>query len=196
MADDTEHGLSENQRAIEAVILSAVEPVPATLLAELLELPVEQVEVACEDLSAGYRRERRGFVLSRIAGGYQFRTHPDLAPFVTRYAMEGVSTRLSSAALETLAIVAYKQPVSRAQVAALRGVNVDGVVRLLEQRGYIAIVGHAPGPGQPLLYGTTDAFLEKLGINSLADLPPVEDLLPGAELVEQYEERLRPGIDA
>ena len=101
-----------------------------------------------------------------MAGGYRYQTHPDMAPFVERFAMEGVSSRLSSAALETLAIVAYRQPVSRAQIAALRGVNVDGVVRLLEQRGYIDAVGHAPGPGQPVLYGTTPAFLEKLGLAS------------------------------
>jgi segregation and condensation protein B len=131
-----------------------------------------------------------------VAGGYRYQTHHDMAPFVERYAMEGVSSRLSSAALETLAIVAYRQPVSRAQIAALRGVNVDGVVRLLEQRGYISAVGHAPGPGAPVLYATTPAFLEKLGIYGVEDLPPVEELLPGPEVVEQLEERLRPGADA
>ena len=144
--------LPEEYRAIEAVLLSAVEPVPPTMLAELLEMPVERVEAACAELAAGYEAEGRGFVLARVAGGYRYQTHPDLAPFVERFAMEGVSSRLSSAALETLAIVAYRQPVSRAQIAALRGVNVDGVVRLLEQRGYIAAVGHAagPGPARPL----------------------------------------------
>jgi len=189
--------LPEDQRAIEAVLLSAVEPVPPTLLAELLELPVDRVAAACEELAASYEAEGRGFVLAHVAGGYRYQTHPDMAPFVERFAMEGVSSRLSSAALETLAIVAYKQPVSRAQISALRGVNVDGVVRLLDQRGYIAAVGVAPGPGQPVLYGTTPAFLEKLGLASLDDLPPVEDLLPGGEeVMEQLEERLRPGADA
>jgi segregation and condensation protein B len=189
-------GLPEEYRAIEAVLLTAVEPVPATLLAELLEMPVDKVEAACAALASAYEGEGRGFVLAHVAGGYRYQTHPDMAPFVERFAMEGVSSRLSSAALETLAIVAYRQPVSRAQIAALRGVNVDGVVRLLEQRGYITAVGHAPGPGQPVLYGTTAAFLEKLGVFSLEDLPPVEDLLPGPEVVEQLEERLRPGADA
>ncbi|MHB8592905.1 MAG: SMC-Scp complex subunit ScpB [Acidimicrobiales bacterium] len=191
-------GIAEDQRAIEAVLLSAVEPVPPTLLAELLELPVERVQAACEDLAAGYVAEGRGFVLTMIAGGYRFQTHPDMAPFVERFAMEGVSARLSSAALETLAIVAYKQPVSRAQIAALRGVNVDGVVRLLDQRGYITAVGTAPGPGLPVLYGTTPAFLEKLGLGSLDQLPPVEELLGGPEVMEQLEERLRlrPSPDA
>ena len=143
--------LSEEQRAIEAVLLSAVEPVPDSLLAELLELPVDQVTAACRALAEGYAAEGRGFVLAYVAGGWRYQTHPDMAPFVERFAMEGVSSRLSSAALETLAIVAYKQPVSRAQIAALRGVNVDGVVRLLHQRGYITAVGQAPGPGQPVL---------------------------------------------
>lgn len=188
--------LSEEQRVIEAVLLVAVEPVPPSLLAELLERPVEEVEAACAALAETYRAEHHGFVLAKVAGGYRYQTHPELAPFVERFAMEGVSSRLSSAALETLAIVAYKQPVSRAQVAALRGVNVDGVVRLLTQRGFIAEVGHAPGPGQPVLYGTTPTFLEKLGLDSLDQLPPVEDLLPGPEVVEQLEERLRPGADA
>ncbi len=189
-------GLPEEYRAIEAVLLSALEPVPPNMLAELLEMPIERVEAACAELAAGYEEEGRGFVLARVAGGYRYQTHPDMAPFVERFAMEGVSSRLSSAALETLAIVAYRQPVSRAQIAALRGVNVDGVVRLLEQRGYINAVGHAPGPGQPVLYGTTPAFLERLGIYDLGDLPPVEELLPGPEVVEQLEERLRPGADA
>lgn len=105
------------------------------------------------------------------------------------------SPRLSAAALETLAIVAYKQPVSRAQIAAFRGVNVDGVVRLLEHRGYIAAVGHAPGPGQAILYATTDAFLERLGLDRLEQLPPVEDLLPGPEALDQLEDQLRPVAD-
>ena len=188
--------LPEEHRAIEAVVMSAVEPVPATLLAELLELPVDRVEAACIELAAAYREENRGFVLVEIAGGYRYQTHPDMAPFVERFALEGVSSRLSSAALESLAIIAYRQPVSRGQIAALRGVNVDGVVRLLEQRGYIAAVGHAQGPGQPALYGTTPAFLEKLGLGSLDQLPPVEDLLPGPDAMEELEERLRPGADA
>jgi segregation and condensation protein B len=188
--------LPEEHRAIEAVVLSAVEPVPATLLAELLELPVDRVEKACTELAEAYRAEGRGFVLACVAGGYRYQTHPEMAPFVERFALEGVSSRLSSAALESLAIIAYRQPVSRGQIAALRGVNVDGVVRLLEQRGYIAAVGHAPGPGQPVLYGTTPAFLEKLGLAALDQLPPVEDLLPGPDAMEELEERLRPGADA
>jgi segregation and condensation protein B len=188
--------LSEEHRALEAVLLSAVEPLPPTLLAELLEVPTERVEALCDELARGYEAERRGFVLTRVAGGYRYQTHPEMAPFVERYAMEGVSSRLSSAALETLAIVAYRQPVSRGQISALRGVNVDGVVRLLEQRGYIVAVGQAPGPGQPILYGTTPAFLEKLGIDNLGQLPRAGDLLPGPEAMEELEERFRPAAAA
>ncbi len=105
--------------------------------------------------------------------------------------LEGQSARLSAAALETLAIVAYKQPISRAQIAAIRGVNVDGVVRTLESRGYIADVARDPGPGNASLFGTTDLFLERLGLRSLEDLPPIADFMPGADIVEALEAGLR-----
>jgi len=181
----------ELARAIEAVALVAVEPVLPGILAELLEEPVGRVEGACEALAGRYRAENHGFVLARIAGGYRFQTHPDLAPYVERFANRDVSHRLSTAALETLAIVAYRQPVSRSQIAALRGVNADGVVRLLEQRGYIAPVGRAEGPGQPILFGTTELFLERLGLDTVSQLPPVVDFLPGAEVVGELEDGLR-----
>lgn len=181
----------ELARALEAVVLVAVEPVTAGLLAELVEEPVDRVEAACERLAGGYRDEGRGFVLVRVAGGWRYQTHPDLAAYVERFANRDVSHRLSTAALETLAIVAYRQPVSRAQIAALRGVNADGVVRLLEQRGYVVAVGRAEGPGQPVLYGTTDLFLERLGLDRLDQLPKVEDFLPGVEVAGELEEQLR-----
>ncbi len=184
----------ELRRAIEALVMVAVEPVPGSLLAELVEEPVDRVEAACAALAAAYEAEGRGFGLYRVAGGYRFQSHPDLAPYVERFANRGVSHRLSTAALETLAIVAYRQPVSRAQVAALRGVNVDGVVRLLEQRGYIEAVGRAAGPGQAVLYATTAQFLERLGIDRVEDLPPVEDFLPGPEVAAALEDRFRPGL--
>ena len=187
--------LSDEARAVEAVLIVAVEPVGPGLLAELLEIPVERVEPICEELAESCRTGRRGFEVARIAGGYRIQTDPELAPYVERFANVGVSSRLSAAALETLAIVAYKQPVSRAQIAALRGVNVDGVVRLLEHRGYIAPVGRATGPGQAVLYATTDAFLERLGLDRLDQLPPVADLLPGPEAVGELEEQLRPVAD-
>jgi segregation and condensation protein B len=181
-------------RAVEAVLLVAVEPVPPGLLAELLEVPVERVEEALDALAQEYTASGRGFVLARIAGGARLQTHPDLAPYVERFANRDVSPRLSTAALETLAIVAYRQPVSRGQISSLRGVNVDGVTRLLEQRGYIAVVGHAEGPGQPALFGTTDLFLERLGLDSLTQLPPVEDFLPGPEVAGQFEAELQSSL--
>jgi segregation and condensation protein B len=171
-----------------------VEPVQSGLLAELLEEPVERIEETLQSLARGYEAQGRGFVLARIAGGARLQTHPDLAPYVERFANRDVSHRLSTAALETLAIVAYRQPVSRAQISSLRGVNVDGVSRLLEQRGYIEIVGRADGPGQPALFGTTDLFLERLGLDSLEQLPPVEDFLPGPELAVQFEQEMQAAL--
>ena len=181
-------------RAVEAVLLVAVEPVPSGLLAELLEEPVERIDEVLDALAQEYTEAGHGFILARIAGGARLQTHPDLAPYVERFANRDVSPRLSTAALETLAIVAYRQPVSRGQISSLRGVNVDGVTRLLEQRGYIAVVGHAEGPGQPALFATTDLFLERLGLDSLAELPPVEDFLPGPEVAGQFEEELQASL--
>jgi segregation and condensation protein B len=181
-------------RTVEAILLVAVEPVPPQLLAELSEEPVEKVEEALGELARSYEREGRGFVLARIAGGARLQTHPDLAPYVERFANREVSHRLSTAALETLAIVAYRQPVSRGQIAALRGVNVDGVTRLLEQRGYIEVVGHAEGPGQAALYATTDLFLERLGLDSLSQLPAVEDFLPGPDVAGEFERDLQSAL--
>lgn len=181
-------------RAVEAVLLVAVEPVAPGLLAELLEEPVERIDEVLDALAQEYTDAGHGFILARIAGGARLQTHPDLAPYVERFANRDVSPRLSTAALETLAIVAYRQPVSRGQISSLRGVNVDGVTRLLEQQGYIAVVGHAEGPGQPALFGTTDLFLERLGLDSLAQLPPVEDFLPGPEVAGQFEEELQASL--
>jgi len=183
---------TEEVRAIEAVLMVAEDPVEPGLLAQLLEVSVERVEEMCRDLAASYEAEERGFVLVRVAGGYRYQSHPDLSPYVERFVLEGQSARMSAAALETLAIVAYKQPVSRAQVSAIRGVNVDGVIRTLQQRGYIEEVARDPGPGQAVLYGTTRMFLEKLGLDSLDDLPPLGDFVPGPDVVEALEQGLRP----
>ena len=142
---------TEAHRAIEAVLMVAQEPVDPHLLAQLLEVPPTRVEELCAELAAGYEAQERGFVLVKVAGGYRFQSHGDLSPYVERFVLEGQSARLSSAALETLAIVAYKQPLSRAQVAAIRGVNVDGVMRTLQQRGYIEEVSRDTGPGQAIL---------------------------------------------
>jgi segregation and condensation protein B len=186
---DTEH---ETRRAIEAVLMVAEMPVEPQLLAQLLEIPVARVVELCETMAEEYEVEGRGFALVAVAGGWRFQSHADLAPYVERFVLEGQSARLSAAALETLAIVAYKQPVSRAQVAAIRGVNVDGVMRTLQVRGFIDEVGRDPGPGQATLFGTTPLFLERLGLNALDQLPPLSEFVPGADVVEHLESGLRP----
>ncbi len=178
-------------KALEAIVMVAEEPIEPELLGRLLDIPVPQVERLCSELSIGYEAAGHGFQLVRVAGGYRYQSHPDQSAYVERFVLEGQSARLSAAALETLAIVAYKQPVSRAQVAAIRGVNVDGVMRTLQQRGYIDEVGRDPGPGQAVLYGTTRAFLERLGIDRLSDLPPLAEFIPGADVVELLEQGLR-----
>jgi segregation and condensation protein B len=177
--------------AIEAIVMVADEPVEPEMLGQLLDMSAERVVALCDELVAGYEAAGRGFQLVRVAGGYRFQSHPDQAPYVERYVLDGQSARLSAAALETLAIVAYKQPVSRAQVAAIRGVGVDGVMRTLQQRGYIDEIGRDPGPGQAVLFGTTRVFLERLGLDSLAELPSLGDFVPGADVVEALELGLR-----
>ena len=181
---------SEATRALEAVLMVADEPVEVQLLAQLLEMSPARVDELCDELATSYEAEDRGFVLARVAGGWRFQSHPDLAPYVERFVLDGQPSRLSPAALETLAIVAYKQPVSRAQVAVIRGVNADAVMRTLSQRGYVEEVGRDPGPGQAVLYGTSRLFLERLGVDSLADLPPLGDFVPSAEVVEALERGL------
>ncbi|MGH9093835.1 MAG: SMC-Scp complex subunit ScpB [Acidimicrobiales bacterium] len=181
----------EETRAIEAILMVADRPVEPGLLAQLLEVSPPQVEQLCRQLSDSYTESDRGFVIARVAGGYRLQSHPDLAPYVERFVLEGQSARLSAAALETLAIVAYKQPVSRAQIAAIRGVNADGVLRTLQQRGFVDEVGRDPGPGQAVLYGTTPLLLERLGMDHIGDLPPLGDFVPGPEIMEALEHSLR-----
>jgi segregation and condensation protein B len=185
-----ERVITEARRAVEAVVMAAVEPVEPQVLAQLVEIPVSEVEALCEELAEEYEREGRGFTLTRVAGGYRFQTHPDLAPYVERFVLEGQTVRLSPASLETLAIIAYKQPVSRAQLAAIRGVNVESTLATLAQRGYVEEVGHDPGPGQAILYGTTRLFLERLGIDSVQDLPPLAEFVPEPSVVEALERGL------
>jgi segregation and condensation protein B len=179
------------KRAIEAVIMVSHDPVPAELLAQLLEQPVSSVDQWCEELAAEYVGQQRGFELRRVAGGFRYQTHPEQTPYVERFVLHDQKARLSGAALETLAIIAYKQPISRAQVASIRGVDPDGVIRTLQARGYIDEIGRDPGPGQAVLFGTTAQFLEKLGIDSLDDLPPIAEFIPDADVVEALEHGLR-----
>jgi segregation and condensation protein B len=182
---------SETHRAIEAIVMVSDRPVEPHLLAQLLEISPVRVEEACRELAASYEAEDRGFQLVRVAGGYRFQSHPDLAPYVERFVLDGQSARLSAAALETLAIVAYKQPVSRAQVAAIRGVNADAVMRTLVTRGFVAEVGRDPGPGQAALYGTTPLLLEKLGLDRIDQLPSLAQFVPGPEIMDSLERSLR-----
>jgi segregation and condensation protein B len=184
---------SEAERAVEAILMVAEEPVEPQLLGQLLEMSPARVEELCAQLAAAYESDDRGFVLVKVAGGYRFQSHPDLAPYVERFVLEGQSARLSAAALETLAIVAYKQPVSRAQASAIRGVNADAVMRTLQVRGYIEEVSRDPGPGQAILYGTSRLFLEKLGLDSVEDLPSLGDFVPASDVVEALEQGLRAG---
>jgi segregation and condensation protein B len=179
--------------AIEAVLLVATEPVTTRLLSELLEVGIGRIEELLEALSAEYETQQRGFDIVHVAGGYRLQSHPAYAGYVERFVLDDAPQRLSPAALETLAIIAYKQPISRAQIAQIRGVNADGVVRHLQLRGYIEPVGHDDGPGLAVLFGTTVFFLERLGLADLGELPPLEAFVPDASTVELLEHALRPG---
>lgn len=178
-------------RAIEAILMVAVEPVPAALMAQLIEQPAAVIDRLCGQLADAYEQAGHGFQLVKVAGGYRYQSHSDLSPYVERFLLDGQRARMSSAALETLAIVAYKQPLSRAQIASIRGVDPDGVLRTLQARGYVTEVARDSGPGQAILFGTTASFLEKLGLNSLADLPPIAAFVPEADVVEALEYGLR-----
>lgn len=185
----------EARRALEAIIMVADQPADPALLGQLVEMSPAAVEELLTEVAAAYEADNRGFQLVKVAGGWRFQSHEDCSPYVERYVLSGQTARLSAAALETLAIVAYKQPISRAQVAAIRGVNVDGVMRTLQQRGYIDETGRDPGPGQATLFGTTALFLERLGLNSLEELPSLGDFIPGADVVELLEHGLRVDTD-
>jgi segregation and condensation protein B len=176
------------RRNLEAVLLVADEPVPAPALAELLGLRLTEVERLLVELAGEYAAAGRGFVLRAVAGGWRLYTHPGARQTVEELLRAGQQVRLTRAALETLAVIAYRQPVTRFQVAAVRGVNVDGVFRTLQARGLIREVGHDDGPGQAVLYGTTPLFLEQLGLSRLDELPPIKDYLPeGVDLADLQE---------
>jgi segregation and condensation protein B len=177
--DDFEPGMpdAELRGAIEAILLVVDEPVTTVLLAQVLEEPTVRIEGTLQGLAQEYHGMGRGFELRSIAGGWRLYTRADFAPYVERFVLDGQQIRLTQAALETLAVVAYKQPVSRSRVAAIRGVNCDGVMKTLVTRGLIEEAGIEPESGAHL-YRTTRLFLEKLGINSVADLPSLAPFLP------------------
>jgi segregation and condensation protein B len=178
-------------KALEAILLVAVEPVTVKLLAQVLEQPSSVVEVLCNRLAASYDEAGHGFQLVRVAGGFRLQSRPELSAYVERFILDGQQGRISSAALETLAIIAYKQPISRTQISAIRGVDPESVLRTLQARGYITEVSRDEGPGLAVLYGTTSLFLERLGLDSLENLPPISDFVPDAGVVEALEAGLR-----
>jgi len=172
-----ESGQPTVRAALEAVLLVVDEPVAEVVLAQVLERPTDEVAALLRELAAEYDAQGRGFDLRCVAGGWRLYTRPDCAAYVERFVRDGQQARLTQAALETLAVVAYRQPVSRSRIAAIRGVNVDAVMRTLVSRGMVCELGTEPGSGA-FLYGTTALFLERLGLSALDDLPPLRDYLP------------------
>ncbi|HEX3490512.1 MAG TPA: SMC-Scp complex subunit ScpB [Streptosporangiaceae bacterium] len=163
--------------SLEAILLVADEPVPENVMAQVVERPTDEVSAALRELAAAYAAEGRGFELSEVAGGWRFYTSAECAAVVERFVRDGQEVRLTQAALETLAVVAYRQPVSRARVSAVRGVNCDGVLRTLVLRGLVEEGGTDPDTGA-ILFRTTGYFLERLGLPALADLPELAPFLP------------------
>jgi segregation and condensation protein B len=169
--------------AIEALLLMATEPMPAVELAQALKAPVSRVEATLARLVRFYIETKRGFELRHAGGGWRYATRPEHAPVISAYVLEGQHGRLSQAALETLAVIAYLQPASRSRISAVRGVNVDGVVRTLLARDLITETGRDPISGA-VLFTTTSYFLERMGLTSLDDLPPLAPHLPDATTLE------------
>jgi segregation and condensation protein B len=172
--------------AVEAVLFVVESPVSAAQLATALQRPEPEVVAALGALATAYDERGAGIDVREIAGGWRIYTRPELGPVVEAFLLEGQRSRLSQAALETLAVVAYRQPVTRARISAIRGVNVDGVVRTLVSRGLVTEVGSDPETGGGL-YRTTDVFLEKMGLQALADLPSLAPLLPELNTMETDE---------
>ncbi|MEV6370861.1 SMC-Scp complex subunit ScpB [Micromonospora musae] len=168
---------AELRGALEAILLVVDEPVAEATLAEVLEQPPARVGAMLDQIAAGYTASGYGFELRRAAGGWRLYTRPEYAGYVERFVLEGQSVRLTQAALETLAVVAYKQPVTRSRISAIRGVNCDGVIRTLVTRGLVEECGSEPESGA-FLYRTTTLFLEKLGLNTVDELPPLAPFLP------------------
>jgi segregation and condensation protein B len=165
--------------SLEALLLVADEPVAEGQLADVVERPAEEVAAVLRELAESYTREHRGFELRQVAGGWRLYTRPEYAPVVERFVSDSQQVRLTQAALETLAVVAYRQPVSRARVSAVRGVNCDAVMRTLVLRGLVEDAGTEPETGA-ILFRTSTYFLERLGLPGLSDLPELAPFLPEA----------------
>jgi segregation and condensation protein B len=179
--------------ALEAILFVAESPVPVHELAEVLELPKAGVEDLIAELAADLETRGGGLVLRSSAGGWRLYSHPDAYPYLERFSSSATARRLSPAAIETLAVIAYRQPVARSQIAEIRGVDSDSAVRTLERFGLIEEKERLSLPGNPAVYRTTRLFLEKLGLERLEDLPPLADHIPPAEVVDTLEESFRPG---
>lgn len=173
--------------ALEAVLMVVDEPITEIALATALELPVDVVVDALAQLEQEYADQQRGFTLRQVGGGWRVYSRSDYAPVVEKFLLEGQQARLTQASLETLAVIAYRQPVSRSRVSAVRGVNVDGVVRTLLSRGLIEEIGSEDEHGA-ILYGTTTHFLERLGLGSLDDLPALAPYLPEVDVLDEIAE--------
>jgi segregation and condensation protein B len=169
--------------ALEAVLLVVEEAVEEGILAQVVERPREEVGAVLRELAADYDAAGRGFELRQVAGGWRFYTRASCAPYVERFVREGQPAKISQAALETLAVVAYRQPTTRSRIAAVRGVNVDAVMRTLVTRGLVAEVGIERESGS-ILYATTDHFLDRLGLASLDELPEISDYLPDHSVLD------------
>jgi segregation and condensation protein B len=183
-------GAAIDTRALEAVLFVSDEPLTPAVLSQALEVDRRTVDDLCDRLQAELSERGSGLVLRNVAGGWRLFTDPETQPVVERFVLSSRQARMTKAALETLAIVAYKQPATRHQVSAIRGVNSDGVLRALTDRGLIEEAGRDEGPGRALLYTTTPQFLERLGLPSLASLPSLAPLLDADAELEDAADRV------
>jgi segregation and condensation protein B len=186
-------GILRDLAALEAVLFVTEAPVPLGELAEVLELPKLQVEDLLRKLGQELAERESGLVLREVAGGWRLYSHPEAYPFLERFSTSATARKLSPAALETLSVIAYRQPVARTQITEIRGVDSDSAVRTLERLGLVEEKERLSIPGNPAVYVTTDLFLEKMGLSTLAGLPPLADHIPPSDTVEALEETLRPG---
>ncbi|MEJ7796002.1 MAG: SMC-Scp complex subunit ScpB [Nocardioides sp.] len=181
--DTLDVAVAELRPALEALLMVADQPLDVATLASAAGHPVVAVDEALAALAAEYDEQGRGFELRNVAGGWRYYTREEFAPVVESFVLDGQQARLTQAALETLAVVAYKQPVSRSRVSAIRGVNVDGVMRTLLTRGLVEEAGH-DGEHGATLYRTTSYFLERIGVTSLDELPELAPYLPDMDDLE------------
>lgn len=181
----------DTRAALEAVLFVASEPIPEAELAGLVELSKPQVLKELEALGSDLDERGSGLMLRNVGGGWRLYTRPEARPFLERFAQSARASRLSKPALETLAVVAYRQPVTRAQVSEIRGVDAESALQTLEERGLIEEAGRLPGSGQAVIYSTTALFLEKTGLADLEELPPLADYVPPPEIVEALEKPFR-----